>query len=60
MIMSVLYIAAYVAAYARLKLHAALELLDRRVCYFDTDSVVYVSENGEDVLLADNTGTLGA
>ena len=39
---------------------AALELLDRRVCYFDTDSVVYVSENGEDVLPVDNSGTFGA
>ena len=27
------YIADYFTSYARLKLHAALELLDRRVCY---------------------------
>ena len=54
------YIATYVTAYARLKLYKAMELLDRRVCYFDTDSVVYVSETGEHILPIDNSGTLGA
>ena len=54
------YIAAFVTAYARLKLYSALELLGRRVCYFDTDSVVYVSEDGSDILPVDNSGTLGA
>jgi hypothetical protein len=54
------YIAAFVTAYARLRLYSALELLGRRVCYFDTDSVVYVSEDGSDILPVDNSGTLGA
>ena len=31
------YIATYVTAYACLKLYEALELLGKRVCYFDTD-----------------------
>ena len=30
------------------------------MCYFDTDSVVYVSEDGSDILPVDNSGTLGA
>ncbi|XP_048514336.1 uncharacterized protein LOC125501750 [Athalia rosae] len=34
-------IAAYTTAQARLKLYEYLELLDRRVLYYDTDSVIY-------------------
>lgn len=36
-------IAAYTTAQARLKLYEYLELLDRRVLYYDTDSCIYVS-----------------
>ena len=36
-------IAAFTTAHARLKLYSVLEQLDRRVLYFDTDSVMYVS-----------------
>ncbi|ESO99215.1 hypothetical protein LOTGIDRAFT_239739 [Lottia gigantea] len=35
-------IAAFVTAQARLKLYSVLEPLAERVCYFDTDSVIYV------------------
>ena len=34
-------IAAFTTAHARLKLYSVLEQLDRRVLYFDTDSVIY-------------------
>ena len=40
-------IAAFTTARARLKLYSILEQLDRRVLYFDTDSVIYVSKDGE-------------
>ncbi|XP_011684670.1 PREDICTED: uncharacterized protein LOC105448009 [Wasmannia auropunctata] len=36
-------IAAYTTAQARLKLYEYLELLDRRVLYYDTDSCIYLS-----------------
>jgi len=35
-------IAAYTTALARLKLYSYLELLDRRVLYYDTDSCIYI------------------
>ncbi|XP_048514299.1 uncharacterized protein LOC125501746 [Athalia rosae] len=42
-------LAAYTTAQARLKLYSYLEKLQRRVLYFDTDSVIYVeSENTRD------------
>ena len=40
-------IAAFTTANARLKLYGVLEELDRRVLYFDTDSVIYVSKEGD-------------
>lgn len=42
-------IAAFTTAQARLKLYSYLERLNRRVLYYDTDSVIYVSkgETGE-------------
>ena len=40
-------IAAFTTAHARLKLYSVLEQLDRRVLYFDTDSVIYVSRDGD-------------
>ena len=40
-------IAAFTTAHARLKLYSVLEQLDRRVLYFDTDSINYVSKVGE-------------
>ena len=40
-------IAAFTTANARLKLYGVLEQLNRRVLYFDTDSVIYVSKEDE-------------
>ena len=40
-------IAAFTTAHARLKLYSVLDQLDRRVLYFDTDSIIYVSKEGE-------------
>ncbi|XP_033103137.1 uncharacterized protein LOC117105940, partial [Anneissia japonica] len=40
-------IAAYTSAQTRLKLYEHLEQLDRRVLYYDTDSVIYVSREGQ-------------
>ncbi|KAG5861535.1 hypothetical protein JTB14_030294 [Gonioctena quinquepunctata] len=40
-------IAAFVTAQARLKLYSYLEQLEKRVPYYDTDSVIYVSRPGE-------------
>ncbi|CAB3997155.1 DNA polymerase [Paramuricea clavata] len=40
-------IVAFTTAHARLKLYGVLEQLNRRVLYFDTDSVIYVSKEGE-------------
>ena len=37
-------IAAFTTAYARLKLYDLLDLLQERVLYYDTDSVIYVHE----------------
>lgn len=53
------YIAAYVTAYARLKLYEALELLQEKVLYFDTDSCVYVSPTGEHIMPISESGELG-
>ena len=36
-----IFIAIYTTAHARLKLYSALETLQERVLYFDTDSVIY-------------------
>ena len=52
-------IAAFTTAYARLKLYDLLDLLQERVLYYDTDSVVYVHEPGKpDPLLGDYLGEL--
>ncbi len=40
-------IAAFVTAKARLMLYAELIKLDKRVLYFDTDSVIYMKIDGE-------------
>ena len=40
-------IAAFTTAHARLKLYSVLEQLNHRVLYFDTDSVIYVSREGD-------------
>ena len=40
-------IAAFTTAYARLKLYGVLDMLQERVLYYDTDSVIFVSKPGE-------------
>ena len=40
-------IAAFTTAYARLKLYGLLDLLQERVLYYDTDSVIYVHKSDE-------------
>ena len=40
-------IAAFTTAYARLKLYDLLDLLQERVLYYDTDSVIYVHKSGK-------------
>ena len=42
-----IFIAAFTTCWARLKLFSLLEMLDRRVLYFDTDSVIFVSRVGD-------------
>ena len=52
-------IAAFTTAYARLKLYDLLDLLQERVLYYDTDSVIYVHEPGKpDPPLGDHLGDL--
>jgi len=38
-------IAAFVTCHARLKLYSELELIGDRVLYFDTDSIIFISNN---------------
>ena len=40
-------VAAFTTAYARLKLYDLLDMLQERVLYYDTDSVIYVHKSGE-------------
>ena len=40
-------VAAFTTAYARLKLYDLLDLLQERVLYYDTDSVIYVHQPGK-------------
>ena len=52
-------IAAFTTAYARLKLYDLLDLLQERVLYYDTDSVIYIHQPGKpDPPLGDYLGDL--
>ena len=52
-------IAAFTTAYARLKLYDLLDLLQERVLYYDTDSVIYLHQPGKpDPPLGDYLGEL--
>ncbi|KAL9970542.1 hypothetical protein ACROYT_G022936 [Oculina patagonica] len=42
-----IFVAAFTTCWARLRLYEALDLLQERVLYFDTDSVVFVTRPGE-------------
>ena len=43
-----IFIALFTTALARLKLYEALDVLQERVLYYDTDSVIYRSKPGEE------------
>ncbi len=53
-------LAALTTSQARLKLYQCLELLQERILYFDTDSVIYLSRKGDTVELplGDHLGQL--
>ena len=54
-----IYLATFTTCWARLKLYSVLEKLNRRVLYYDTDSVIYVSRPGQyDPPLGDYLGEL--
>ena len=42
-----IFVAAFTTCWARLRLYEALELLGERVLYYDTDSVIYLEEEGQ-------------
>ena len=44
------FIAAFTTAQARLKLYEALDTLKERVLYMDTDSIIYRTKEGQDML----------
>ena len=43
-----IFVATFTTCWARLKLYELLDILDRRVLYFDTDSVIYSTKPGQD------------
>lgn len=51
-----IFIAAFTTAYARLKLYNELEKLGDKVLYYDTDSVIYISDGKNDPPLGDYLG----
>lgn len=54
-----IFIATFTTCWARLKLYDLLEILNERVLYFDTDSVIYLSSPGqEEVQTGDYLGQL--
>ena len=54
------YIAAFITAWARIKLYEdALGPLGEKVIYMDTDSVIYVSPTGLPLIPMDTTGEMG-
>ena len=54
-----IFIATFTTCWARLKLYETLDSLGERVLYYDTDSVIYVSQPGLwDAPLGDNLGDL--
>jgi hypothetical protein len=51
-----IYIACATTAYARMELYEQLDFLGDRVVYCDTDSIIYVSEEGKDIPNGDLLG----
>lgn len=52
------FLATFTTCYARLKLYDLLDNLKERVLYFDTDSIVFMTEEGRDPSLGDYLGEL--
>ena len=42
-----IFVACFTTSYARLKLYKALDMLQERVLYMDTDSVIYTQKPGQ-------------
>ena len=42
-----IFVACFTTCHARLKLYAALEQLQERVLYYDTDSVIFLQDEGQ-------------
>ena len=54
-----IFLATFTTCWARLELYKVLDKLGRRVLYFDTDSIIYISRHGEfDPPLGDYLGEL--
>ena len=54
-----IFIATFTTAHARMRLYSVLDRLKERVCYYDTDSVIYISKPGYyDPPLGDYLGDL--
>ncbi len=54
-----IYIASFVTCHARLRLYEVLDILQERVCYMDTDSVIFISKpNLPEPALGDYLGEL--
>ena len=52
-------LAAFTTAQARIKLYRVMHALGRRVCYYDTDSIIYTVKEGEwEPSLGDHLGEL--
>jgi hypothetical protein len=50
------FIAAFTTSNARLRLYDMLDYLGNRVCYYDTDSIVYVDDDSKPVKLGKSLG----
>jgi hypothetical protein len=51
-----IFVAAFTTCYARMKLYSTLQELGKAVLYYDTDSVIYVSDGTNDPPLGDFLG----
>lgn len=51
-----LFLASFTTAHARIKLYGVLSTLNRNVLYYDTDSVIYISDGNNDPALGDYLG----
>ena len=49
-----IFVACFTTSYARLELYNALDILQQRVLYFDTDSIIYTQKPAESLILTGN------